>query len=859
MPAVSPDQGGGGLPASVDEIDSDFDVDALYYSEMRRVPLLDREGEEALGRQREGGERLIFKAFAGHRDLMTHLLALTALASGKDATSLQELLEVDHPLVLLDESGSKKIAKRIGVFARLSELDVELGAYRARRARLRERLRQDEERCSAAEERVRSLEVEESGAKSNYEAFLQGQADSEGASGVLLRLTESDWARLREFAVSSPRMFSHVAPSELAKRLVGCWRRGRHSASYGDSDEERDVHSPERKGPDGPNADDGHRELLAGALARLAVGAKEERAVVAELLLRTRPTVLESRDRSSGAPPPRPEDPLERSTPLGAKADPPQRTSPVVETLSGRATRAIGGRRHEQRDQVAGTRRRTEPSVRPSLRPELLCRQAGDHWGWAVVLSVPEALRVQEVRLGDEVLEVRDGECEIPSLDGRLMVRAADAKAFDVALFDGEPLLFKMSGDWEGLGRRVRGVGKGYFLALTPERWRRTGHPPVEPQPCVEGFLAHYFYFDSGDSFDQRGGFEEQSLEPAISGFTLSGIRVVDDSRRGELFVGIPPGLTVVQGIQEVRVGQEGGDTWLGETFDPAAKSLGEVLSGREGWFFIRVYDEFGLRDSGQFRFLRVLRGIRVNDGPYSGRTVLLPDERGHSHARVRLLTQKGLEPDPEWAPQLIRADPDCERAVFRVGTGTGDVEVVVHAPRVWWRLWTTRNEANQWRDVPVELKRKRFLEAGDTGQVLEVRLPRSVNAIRVGFDLRAKRKYPGVLSGGHRLARVPLRDFRDYKAVVLPASKDRPLYVIVHDHPLKALRIWDEQPPTAWSNPRPRVWRQEDGYSPGELEQAGLTCERARDWAIPVAKKRNDVHFGNVDRIGGWLDAQSS
>ena len=107
----------------------------MYLREMSTVPLLDRDGEVEIARALEDGEWLIFQAMAGNPDLMTRLLALTELADRKNAKPLSQLVEIDHPLSLLDENGLKRIAKRVGVFEKMEELEEQLEKTRRKRKR----------------------------------------------------------------------------------------------------------------------------------------------------------------------------------------------------------------------------------------------------------------------------------------------------------------------------------------------------------------------------------------------------------------------------------------------------------------------------------------------------------------------------------------------------------------------------------------------------------------------------------------------------------------------------------------------------------------------------------------------------
>ena len=135
----------------------------MYLREMSTVPLLDRDGEVEIARALEDGEWLIFQAMAGNPDLMTRLLALTELADRKNAKPLSQLVEIDHPLSLLDENGLKRIAKRVGVFEKMKELEGQLERTRRRQKRYSprgDRYQEIEREIDRLEEKVSSLIVE---------------------------------------------------------------------------------------------------------------------------------------------------------------------------------------------------------------------------------------------------------------------------------------------------------------------------------------------------------------------------------------------------------------------------------------------------------------------------------------------------------------------------------------------------------------------------------------------------------------------------------------------------------------------------------------------------------------------------
>jgi len=853
-------------PWAAEEAGAELDLQALYSAEIRREPLLDKDVEVELGRAIEQGEWLIFKSLAKNPDLTIRLLALTELAGRKDAEALSQLVEIEDPVSLLDKDGQKRVAKLRGVLKKMGALEDERRRIDRRRRQLVAQLPRKRARRSELERLVAALEAQETVAATSEAEAVRRFARMEGSPSPSIGFTEEDWTRLLDL-LNVPASASQTACSmKRICQLIRTWNLPPSEVESSPDPMKADggelVLPADRVGRgQRPQPPDGKwRELLTRALGVLASGSANAQVIVVDLLARVRTPTSEPDVTETEAPPPPAEDePPDLSPGLEVGSDPgpgidPQAEPPVLPRTR-KQVGELGGRRKQGVSLAVNPPRRGR-RVRPSLRPVLECREAVEQWGYTLSVSLPAGLNVRAVLLDGTELAVHDGNCELPSCSGALIVRTADGGKIDVPLFEGKALVFRTAADWSS-GRSARGVGQGHFLVLAPEDWRRIGECPVEPVVCGRGFLAHYFHFEEGETVDGPVGFHGHELDSVGPGFTLSGVRVFDDSREGDLFRTIP-GLSCAQGVREVRVGSEGDDTWLGETFGPNERSLMDVLGGRQGRFFVRVYDDSGLRDSGQFRLLEELREIRINGKSYSRSTVLLPRPTGHREARVQLVASSQPEAGPEWDVRRLAPEPDGEQALYRLKTGFGAVSVEVRPPRVWWRLCEAEDESGAWEDVRLELKRQDFQEFGEEGRCLEVRLPLAVKRVWIGFDSVTRRRYPAVLAGEWRVVRVPLRDFRDYAAVARPAAKERALDVRFGDLTITPLRIWDEPPPKAWMQPRPQVWRQV-GYSPGELEQAGLTFAQARRGKIPVDEGRGHVDQDNVDRLRGWLDAQRS
>ena len=352
-----------------------------------------------------------------------------------------------------------------------------------------------------------------------------------------------------------------------------------------------------------------------------------------------------------------------------------------------------------------------------------------------------------------------------------------------VPLYLDEPLVFRLGGDWQGEGRKVRGVGVGHFIVIAPAGWTRSGDAPVDVEPCVDaGYRAHYFFGSRGDG-RRIEGFEEGSVSSSV--IVLDGDRVFDDSDQGELFVGDPPVLEA-PGMAVARVGEEGKGGW-GETFGlDDGKSLADVLAGREGWFFVRVYrEDAGVEtDSVHFRYMADLREIRMDGETYTPNTVLLPRSRGHVTTDVEIVrdprtvavagvtTVSSLELESDGGRVACPADREAEELQIRLTGEHGGVDVVVGVPRVWWRLSVPGEAPGQWLDQALRMTREEFRTLGLAGAEICIDVPDRVRRVGVGFGDDGATNYRATKSGRRRGCLVPLRHFVDHEEI------DRRLFV---------------------------------------------------------------------------------
>ena len=449
----------------------------------------------------------------------------------------------------------------------------------------------------------------------------------------------------------------------------------------------------------------------------------------------------------------------------------------------------------------------TKPQFIP--RPELICREAPGSRQWEVVLSAGDECNIAEVRQdGGEPWHLLNGECRLSSFAGSLFIAHEDGEFRELKLFDGTPMVFKLSGNWKGDGRKVERISNGHFIVVAPREWKRTGLPLVEPAECTDrGFMAHYFFRDRGNLVKDGDGFEEYGAILTRSGIALTGDRVFDDSEYGELFVGDVPRLSSFAGAVWARVGEEREDGWQGENFKPTERSLAEVLNGRQGRFFVRVYnDDIKLLDSGEFRYLRDLREIQVSGEPYSAKTLLIPTSMGHASAELKfvgsddsairpILTSDGTHTNVKPDVLIVSPHPEGDDISCTLTSSTSRVDIEIKLPRIWWRMERDDGDSNEWRDIPLAMTRHEFRKYAETGAKIRLRLPPRIALIKAGFDEELDRVYRPSRKGAD--INIPLDNFVDYSQIDQRPYKNASFIVQCEDEDLTLIRIIADLMPT--------------------------------------------------------------
>ena len=405
----------------------------------------------------------------------------------------------------------------------------------------------------------------------------------------------------------------------------------------------------------------------------------------------------------------------------------------------------------------------------------MICRKVPGSTTWEIVLTADEESQLATVHLEGALLNHTAQTCRVPSFTGRLIVSGQDGHRHHVPLFENNPLIFKLRKNWVGEGRKIARITKGHFIVIAPAMWERTGLAPVEPDGCADTeFRAHYFHRDPTATDEGLGGFHEWSDSPVATGIELTGRHVYDDSEEGDLVAGEAPSLKCSPGMVWARVGEETEHGW-GQNFQPEEQSLSEVLDGREGRFFLRVYDsEARLLDSAAFRYLRNLREIRVNGAAYAQDTVLVPTSTGYPPTEVRFVGVDGSTISPILPREALQAtapsgalevppNPDADRVLCGLEWDASCVNIVLDLPRIWWRLEDGRSESVAWRDTPLVMTRQEFRSHAYLNASM-VLLSKRQSTVRAGFEDELAQPYRRMIRDDR--ITIPLAHFVDHAQI---------------------------------------------------------------------------------------------
>ena len=516
--------------------------------------------------------------------------------------------------------------------------------------------------------------------------------------------------------------------------------------------------------------------------------------------------------------------------------------------------------------QRGGQRKRSNTPTKPTddtireltPKPELICRERPSNRDWEIILSVPQELEVAQVLQNDRTLSGQGEEYILQTYYGKIAVKYQDDSNPDdeIQLISDKPLIFKLNQNWTGDGHQMEGITQGHFIIIAPRNWIRTGNEPVATTGSAgPGFQAHYFYASKGDTLDQIGDFKEYSISLTRAKFELIGDTVFDNSAEGKLFVSKPPKLNNVSSdIEWGRVGEEKKVGWA-ENFKSADKSLADVIDGREGRFFIRVYrkGETRLCDSESFRYCANLKEIRINGKPYQQDTLLIPSPNEYSPTTLQFLDHDRNTIHPKSTSQnpyatidedgtvAIAPHPDADETTWSIGDDTQTTNIRIKLPRIWWRITQLDDSTpDGWRDTPVTMSRDEFQENSDAE--LQIKLPPHIRKVQVGFNEDVNLRYPVLREDDEtHQASISLGDFIDHQEIDEHLSKEASLNFQFNEYVFTPIRISADPTPTITS------------FS-AEPETIYKNEEATLEWKTENTKNtRVTIHpeIGSVDSIG--------
>jgi len=476
--------------------------------------------------------------------------------------------------------------------------------------------------------------------------------------------------------------------------------------------------------------------------------------------------------------------------------------------LKSKAPHEIPGKRRPGKRPKLSPTPDTKTKRSPASRPVLICRKSLGSLQWEVILSSEDECHIAEVRHNGEILHSLNGEYRLLSYSGQLTIILKNGNQNSFALLDDKPLIFKLRNNWSGDGHNVRHLAKGHSIVIAPNEWERLGHIPVEPESCTDArFMAHYFFRNDCESEDYQLGFQECSINSSSSYFELKGEQVYDDSADGNLFVGAVPELNTPKGIDWVRIGEEKRDGWGGKNFEPAKRTLAQVLGKRQGRFYIRVYDsEVKMLDSGEFRYLHDLKEIRIDGERYTPQNLLVPPSTGHPPTTVSFIGANGAKIRPILSSKITRVKlrendliaaphPDGDRISCSLESDSGCVDIELNLPRIWWRTERDGEEFVEWHDTPLTMTRQEFRMRADANEAIRLRLPQRIESIHVGFDGELERvNYHNHKGKGCLL---PLADFVDYSQIDQRLNSDTSFHVKFSGIELPIVRVSADPVPT--------------------------------------------------------------
>lgn len=453
----------------------------------------------------------------------------------------------------------------------------------------------------------------------------------------------------------------------------------------------------------------------------------------------------------------------------------------------------IGGRRGIKKGDATTRDGAQGQEIENKLTLELVCQKELSGGTWQVFLASNDQDKIQSVHQNGQELVYNDEKWPVLNLSDNLEVSTNCGQKI-VDLYCDEPLIFKLKANWKGVGRKVQKITKGHFIVMVPSQFEAKEAPPVASISCDDdNFTTHYIYFDP-DEEDPLPEF--RGLPPLATSkeINLIGDKIFDDSDEGQLYIGNSPKLNAQEGINWIRVGEEVSKHGWAENYHCENESLEEVLCDREGYFFLRIYENTEdyrcLIDSTSFRRSHLLRQITVDGKEYTKDTILLPELCGYSTAKIVLFDVNNKIIPPKNALNamldvldsgeiLVPRDQKADLVEIQITDGKSPVKIVIRLPRFWWRLKENDTQSDIWNDTPIRLTRNKFKYLAQRGAQLAVKTSR-LHSIQVRLGDKNTRTYDRHKNKKSTPVNIPLSDFIDYQQIDQRIDKEVYLSIVV-------------------------------------------------------------------------------
>ena len=369
---------------------------------------------------------------------------------------------------------------------------------------------------------------------------------------------------------------------------------------------------------------------------------------------------------------------------------------------------------------------------------------------------------------------------------GEIVILQPDGKFVD-GLNLGEEnqsyILFKLVGESQRFGRRVKYSSSGTYLLIAPENW-----VPEDPSRFSEESLSvpsyRAWFFISEGTAGRILAFNEPKGTMVIipvktQQFILKGNQLIDAGEfGGPLFGTEPPciqkpGEQTWEDVDTIILGEEGpGRNRWREEFKPrqndtVQKMPADLLKRNIGWYFLRFYNsEQDLIESLDFRFVRDISNINLpqfkvpfeKDGYMPAVVEISHGSNCSLGCNEENLKGFQVEAYPEGSRIKVSPNPENDRSRWLVECPQGDIELTILIEHIWWGITENDTPPSEWMDKPVSLSRNDI--SAISSKMLWIRFPERdwCDGVSVGFKKRLAGYYP--LVGMEGILRIPLRVF---------------------------------------------------------------------------------------------------